>query len=85
MEDQRECYIMALVTANSKTFYVSFIFKLEIDSPFYRIILISIWFFILCASTKLIFSNSNEQTVMLKTGSVLSRYFPTKHNVNIEK
>ena len=38
MEDQRECYIIALVTGNSKALYVSFIFKREIDSTFYQII-----------------------------------------------
>ena len=59
--------------------------NLKLIHHFIGLFYISIWFFILCASTKLIFSNSNEQTVMLKTGSVLSRYFPTKHDVNIEK
>lgn len=81
MEDQRECYIIALVTGNSKALYVN----LKLIHLFIRLFTISIWYFILCASTILILSNVKEQTVMLKTVSVLSRYFPTKHDVDIQK
>lgn len=81
MEDQRECYIIALVAGNSKALYVN----LKLIHVFIRLFTISIWYFILFASTILILSNVKEQTVMLKTVSVLSRYFPTKHDVDIQK